>query len=289
MDQQNATVRPVAVVTDSAACVPPALVRELGIGVVPFQLIWDGETYEDGRDLPPDEFYRRFRASSTYPTTSTPALGQYVKAYAHAAETAAAVVAICVSGRLTSSYSLAQQAAREAALPVHVVDSTTATSAQAFIVLEAARAARAGATLEQTIAAAESARRRVGLHFAFETLEHLRRGGRLGEAATLLGARLNLQPIMTLGGGVVRPVGVTRTRQRALDRVLDEVRRRVAGRRIRASVFHADVLDEAQQMADRIQREFDCIEFFIAEFTPVMGAHTGPGVIGAAYCIEEPV
>ncbi|MBC7316980.1 MAG: DegV family EDD domain-containing protein, partial [Chloroflexi bacterium] len=144
---------------------------------------------------------------------------------------------------------------------------------------------RRGASLEEVAAVAEACRKRVGLCFTLETLEHLRRGGRIGRAATLLGARLNVQPIVTLAQGQVQPVAITRNRQRALEMIIAQVHRAVGDQPIRAAVAHADALEDAMILSERVQREFHCIEFFISEFTPVMGAHTGPGVVGVCYCL----
>lgn len=282
------SLRPsVHIVTDSQACIPPAMLRQYGIRVVPYQLIWDGQVYLDGQDISPTEFYQRFRSSTTYPTTATFTLGSLIEVFQQAAEDAQAVVGIFVAGTLSSAVSMAQRAAREISTPVYVVDSQTAASAQAFMVLHAARVAAQGATAEEVIAAAENCRSRTGMFFTFETLEHMHRGGRLGQAATLLGARLNIQPVLTLTNGQVRPIAVTRTRHRAIDRILQEARNAVGDRPTRAAVFHADVLDEANELAARVQSELNCVEFFISEFTPVMGAHTGPGVLGIGYCLEE--
>ncbi len=278
----------VAIVTDSAACVPPDLARAYRMQVVPYQLVWDGQVYLDGQGLTPSEFYRRFRTSSTYPTTATPTIGQFITAYQRAAEYAQeGVVAVLVAGTLTSTVRLAQQAAQEVNIPVRIVDTHTGATPEGFIALAAARAAWRGASLDEVVAVAEAYRERVGMFFAMETLEHLHRGGRIGKAATLLGARLRIQPVLTVAEGQVQPVTVTRSRQRALERLVEETAKVVGTRPIRASVFHADVPEEAQQLAERVQREFNCLEFFISEFTPVMGAHTGPGIIGIAYCLED--
>jgi len=144
----------VAILTDSAACVPPALAQEYGIEIVPFQLIWDGEVYLDGQGLTPAEFYRRFRASSTYPTTATPTLGQFIAAFQRAAEHAEGVVGIFVSEALTSTVRLARQAAQELNIPVYILDSRNGATTEGFIALAAARAARRGASLEEVVAVA---------------------------------------------------------------------------------------------------------------------------------------
>ncbi len=275
-----------AIVTDSAACLSAASVREHQIEVVPYQLVWDGQVYLDGQDLTPGEFYRKFRSCQTYPTTATPTAGHFAAAYRRAAERADSIAVLVLPQTLTSTYLVARQAAEGFDIPIQIVDAGTAACAQGFVVLAAARAANGGASLQQVVAAAEDCRARVGMFFAMETLEHLRRGGRIGRAATLLGARLSIQPVLTLAGGQVQPVAVHQRRRSAIDRVVKEVHRAVKGRPIRAAIFHADVPAEAAQLADRVQHEFHCVECAVSEFTPVMGAHTGPGIIGICYGIE---
>lgn len=280
---------PTVIVTDSAACVPADLVRRYGIEVVPYQLIWDGQVYLDGQDMTPDEFYRRFRSSRTYPTTATPTLGQFAALYTRVTERAEAIVAIMTTRTLTATVDVAKTAARELGLQdrVVVIDAQTAGPAQAFVVLAAARAAHQGASADQVAAIAKAHRERVGMLFSLEDLKHLHRGGRIGQAASLLGSHLRIQPVLTLSEGTVRPVTVAHTRQGALARIMARLHRLVDHRPIRAGVFHADVLPEALELGRQVQEEFTCLEFFIADFTPVMGAHTGPGIIGIAYCLEE--
>ena len=284
----HATGPKIAIVTDSAACIPPAFVQKYDIRIVRYQLIWDGQTYLDGQGLTHAEFYRRFRESQTYPTTAQPTLGSFVEVYAELAQEAEGIVPIHIPERLSSAIRTARIAAREVSpTPVRVIDANAAAGAQAFVALAAARAAEAGSDLEQVVSVAEECTKHVGMYAAIETLEHLRRGGRIGQAATLVGSRLRIQPVMTLIEGEVRVVGVTRSRQRAKDCILDELAQRVGESPIRASVFHADVAEEAAQLAEQVQQRFDCTEFFISEFTPVMGAHTGPGTIGVAFCLED--
>ncbi len=275
----------VAIITDSAACLPPAVAQEYGIRIVPYELVWDGVSYLDGQDITPQEFYRLFRTRATYPTTASPTIGRFVEAFQRAAQEADGIVAILVPESLTSTVRVARQAAEAVKVPLRIIDAQTAATAEGFIALEAARAARRGASLDEVVAVAEACRERVGLCFALETLEHLRRGGRIGRAATLLGARLNVQPILTLSNGQVQPVAITRNRQRALETIIAQVQRAVGDRPIRAAVAHADAPEDAAILSERIQREFHCIEFFESEFTPVMGAHTGPGVVGVCYCL----
>jgi DegV family protein with EDD domain len=278
----------IAVVTDSVACVPPDLVEEYGIHVVPFHVIWDGSDYKDGVDLTPAEFYRLFGQNDAYPTTSQPSLADFVRLYASLSQTAEGIVSIHIPSQLTGTVSVAEAAAREAAsVPVEVVDSGLATIAQGFVVLAAARTAAAGGSFEEVVAAARSMMQRVHFYATLDDLKHLHRGGRIGEAATLLGSKLRINPILSLGNGRVRVLSVVRTRQAAVDKMMEMMWDQVGERPLHASVFHGDALPQAERIADEIKSRFNCVEFYITEFTPVMGAHTGPGVIGLAFYADE--
>lgn len=278
----------IAIVTDSAACVPEALRQEYDIRVVPYRLIWNGATYLDGRDLTPAEFYQRFRTCKTYPTTAQPSLSDFLDVYRDLLDYYEGIVSIHVAERLTTALQVARLAAREVGQErIRLVDSHTAASSEAFVVLAAARTAAKGASLEDVVAAAQECTTRVGMVFTMETLEHLHRGGRIGQAATLLGTRLHIQPVLTLIEGQVRPVTIRRQRDQAKAQMFVELERRTRGNPLRAAVFHADVPEEAQELLEAIRARFTCVESFISEFTPVMGAHTGPGIIGIGYCIEK--
>lgn len=278
----------VGIVTDSSACIPPDLVREYDIHIVSHQLIWDGQTYLDGRGMMPAEFYRRFRESDTYPTTAQPTFESFAEAYAKLAPEVEGIVSIHPPQTLTTTVQVARLAAEgDWPVPVRVVEARTAAAAQGFVVLAAARAAGEGAGLGEVVSAAEACSQRVGIYFTLETLRHLHRGGRIGHAGRLLGSRLRIQPVLRLDEGRVQIVTLTRSRQRARERILAEVSGRAGQTPVRVAVFHADVLEEARSMAREAEKRFRCIELLISEFTPVVGAHTGPGIIGLAYCLEE--
>lgn len=278
---------PVAVVTDSVATIPPALVATYGLEVVPYELIWDGQAYRDGIDITPTEFYQRFRTSETRPTTVSPTLSEFTEVYERVAPYASGIVGVFVSRALTHTAEVATLAAESSPVPVRVIDSGTATIAEGFIALEASRAAHRGANLEEVAATAERARARTGFVASLQTLEHLVRGGRGGQVARLLNEHIHVEPIVTITDGKVAPVGVARSHARAAGRMLEAMRRFVDERPIRASVMHADLPDEAEALAERVRSMFHCTEFFVSELTPVVGVHTGPAVLGIAYCIED--
>jgi DegV family protein with EDD domain len=278
----------IAVVTDSVACVPQELIEKYNIHVVPFVVIWDGRAYTDGIDLTAQEFYRLFGQNKSFPTTAQPSLADFVRTYARLSDEAEGIVSIHVPEELTGAISVARVAAREAAsVPVQVVDSRMATMAQGFIVLEAARTAAAGGTLDEVVAAAEAVIQKVDFFATLDDLKHLHRGGRIGEAATLLGSKLRINPILSLAHGKVRVLGVVRSRRKAVEKMIEMMEEQVDQCPLHASVFHGDALEEAQRIGEEIQSRFNCVEFYITEFTPVMGAHTGPGVIGLAFYADD--
>ncbi len=278
---------PVVVVTDSAASIPGDLVRAYGIEVIPFQVIWDGHTYLDGVDLTPDEFYRRFRETTTRPTTAVPTPGQFAGAFARATSRASGIVGVFVSGALTSTVDAAIRAADGLPVPVRIVDSRTALMAEGWIALAAARAAARGASLEEAAAAAEAARSRSVMIATLQTLEHLIRGGRAGKVARLATSHIHVQPVVTISDGTVAPVAVARSPEKAEDRVVEAMQRGIGDRPFRASVFHGESPEEAESLAARVRSLPNCLEFFMSHLTPVAGAHAGPAVLGVAYCVEE--
>ena len=277
-------MRHVAVVTDSSANIPARLVNELGIHVVPLGLLIGQHAYLDGVDITPNDVYRRQRADRALPTTAAPSAADFLRAYTAAGREAPDVVSIHMSRSLSVTQEVAVEASRLLDdVRVHVVDSATVAMGQGFVAIEAARAARAGASLGEVLARAEEVSSRMHLLFTIGTLEYLHRGGRVGVAAALMAAVLQIKPVLYLADGHVAPIARPRTKDRALRFIVGEMRRRIADRPLHVAVFHADVIEEAQALGDTIATSFNCVELYVTALTPVMGAHTGPGVIGTAF------
>ena len=276
-----------AVVTDSVANLPPDLIERYNIGVVPLLVTFGLETFRDGVDISTAEFYRRLARDKVVPKTSTPALSDFVSVYSQAARRAEAVVAIHLAGALSGTAHTARQAAALVEAPVYVLDSNTAAAAQGLVVLAAARAAQRGAGPEEVLAAARRVMARVRLLVMLDTLEYLARGGRIGAVQAWLGMMLRFKPIVSLVNGSVQPVERPRTRQRALERLVELMADEVQDRPVHVAVTQATARAEAEALRDRIAARFDCRELFITEFTPVMGAHAGPGVVGIAFWAED--
>ncbi|HQE92655.1 MAG TPA: DegV family protein [Anaerolineae bacterium] len=277
----------VIVVTDSSATVPTALVKELDIRVVPILLHLDGRSYRDGIDLSPDEFYHLLRTGQYTPTTAAPSLGDFLRIYAAAAQESAGVVAIHLSSQLSVTYNLAVTASQLVdGTPIRVINSGTAAMAQGFVVLEAARAAAAGANLEEVVARAEEIAAKVHLYATLETLEYLQRGGRIGGAAAWAGGILQITPVLYVRHGHVEPLARPRTRPRAIQVMVDEMVRLVNDRPVHVAICQADAREEAEDLKQRVETLFNCTELYVTEFTPVMGAHTGPGLLGVAFYVD---
>ncbi len=274
----------VIVVTDSSATVPPELVKSLDIRVVPMQIGLGGRSLRDGVDVTPGELYRWLRMGGEIPTTSAPSVGDFVRVYAVAQREARGIVSIHLPAGLSATWNTAVLAGQlVGGVPIRVLDCGTAAMGQGFVVLEAARAAAAGADMEAVIERAREVAGRIHLLATLETLEYLHRGGRIGKAATLLASVVQIKPVLSLRDGQVEVVARPRTRSRASGTLLKEVERRAAGRPLHVAVQHADVPEEADLLAQEIRRRFPCRELYLSEFTPVMGAHVGPGLLGVVF------
>ena len=277
-------MKEVAIVTDSAACLPPELIHEYDIRVVPFVLVFGGRVYQDGVDVTTAEFYRMLQESPLSPTTSQPSIGDFLTVYETLRREAKAVVSIHVPATLSGSWNSAMVAARQVPdLPVHVIDCGTAAMAQGFVVLEAARAAMAGASAEEVVRAAEWVIQRVRLYATLGTVKYLARSGRVPGVLALASAALPIHPVLSIRKGEVEVVARVRSKPRAVAYMLEQMATEVKGRPVHVAVFHAAAPDEAETLRREITERFSCMELYVTEFTPVMGAHTGPGVVGVAF------
>ena len=280
--------RAVAIVVDSAASLPDEVAKDPRVHIAPMTLTLGGESYLDGRDVTPAEFYCLLRESRSPPTTSSPSPAMFLEAFEHAALEASSILCVTVAARFSASFDSAYMAAREAseALPgieIRVLDSESAAGGQGLIVLQAWRAAMSGASLQETAAAAEDTIARVRLLAFPETLYYLWKSGRVPKIAHAGSALLRIKPVFELNRGSIATVGRPRTRQRAMKRLVELMRDRVQSRPIHASVMHAGAVEEAAELRSAVEAEFDCKELFVTEFTPAMGAHIGPGLLGVAF------
>jgi DegV family protein with EDD domain len=281
----------IAVLTDSVTCLPPKLAEEHNIHVIPIHINFGGKSYRDGVDIAPAQFYKVLRQTVDLPTTSSPSVGEYQTFYRELGREAEAIVCITYSGSLGMGYSSALTASKTLNSPrVHVVDSRTVLMAEGFLALEAARAAAGGEDLASVVRRVNEFIPKVNLFIVFETLEYLHRGGRIGKAEALLGSLLQVKPILCVPTekGVVDVLGKARTKRKALSQMLNIMAERVGDNPVHAAVQHADVPEEAQSFMEEIVSRFNCVELHLADFSPVVGTHTGPGAISVAFYTEIP-
>jgi DegV family protein with EDD domain len=273
---------PVAVVTDSTASLTSAVAEAEGVAVVPLQVVVDGTAYAEGVDVTPSDVAAALRAHRSV-TTSRPGPQLFLDAYTKAAERGAdAVVSLHISAALSGTCESAILAARESPIPVEVVDSRTMGMGLGFVVLDGARRARRGAGMEDLAAAARRRAAGTSAYFYVATLEHLRRGGRIGAASALLGSALAIRPLLVLDEGVIAPLEKVRTSGRAMAR-LEELALRAAARAagpVEVAVQHLDAADRAERLAQQLQHSMPGAgEVVVAEVGAVVGAHVGPGLV----------
>ncbi len=283
----------VAIVTDTTACVPPEMAAQYNIETVPVDFIVGDKVYRDGVDMTPTEFYERLRKAEKLPTTSGSLPEPFLEAYRRASARASQILCITPPSKLSGMFNsarLAREMARTAlpGVAIELVDCSTAAAGQGLVVLAAAREAALGKDLAEVAAKARSVMERVYLFATLDTLDYLVKGGRVPRAAGLASSLLQIKPIFTVTGGEAMPVVNVRTMNGATNRILKIMAQKVVrGQPLHAAIMHAAALDRAKALRDEIARRFAPTELFITEFTPVMGVHTGPGVIGVTFYSGE--
>jgi fatty acid kinase fatty acid binding subunit len=269
----------VAIVTDSVADLPLQTAEEFGITVVPLVIRFGTDLYRDGLDLSPDRFYEKLRTSKALPATSVPPPAAFADAYDKLAEKTNEIAVISLTSKLSATYQVALQAAglMKKRCRVEVLDSQWAVMAQGFITIAAAKAARAGASLDEVLDVARHTMQRVGMCAAFDTLEYLERGGRIGKAQAFLGSLLKVNPIIGIKDGEVHPLARERSRAKAVDYLYNFATNfgNVEG----LAVEYATDLDEANKLVQRLHTKYPQVPAYLSRTSPAIGTHTGPGLI----------
>lgn len=272
----------VAVVSDSNAYLPKRLAEANGITMLQqYVLFGDGRrVHEDEVDL--DAFFEEMRSTEQLPKTSHPTTEDFVAAYETLLRDAEAIVSVHSSGQISHTVEAAAEAAEQlgAADRIHVIDSLSAGGGLGVIALAAARKAAAGEASERVVAVAEEARSELKMWFAVDTLEFLRRSGRIGAASAWVGSTLRVKPILTIDSGQMMPVERVRTAERAFERLVDYARQRHASGADAWMVQHVRSPEIAGQLTDRAREVFGTEPVFCSEIGAVVGAHTGPGLLG---------
>jgi len=278
----------VAVATDSTANIPDEFVEDLNIHVIPQCLNWEGETFLDGIDITPSEFYQRLGQAKELPTTSQPSAGEFHEFFGKLAEENQAIIGVFISERLSGTIDSALTAADMMPdFPIEIIDSQSASMGLGFMAMAVARALKEGSTYKD---AAQLARELIPFThaiFVVDTLEYLHRGGRIGGAQRLLGSLLSMKPLLHLEEGRIEPLARIRTKRKAVEKLLDVVAADTEGKgNLHASVIHAAAPEDAERFKQQVIERLDPVELIITELSPVVGTHTGPGLVGMGYYTE---
>jgi DegV family protein with EDD domain len=280
----------VTTVTDSVACLPDQLIQQYGIEIIPLTVLAGGKTYRDWMDITPSQAYELFLKDPNSFKTAPATPEECLNTFRRASQKSNNIVCITLSAKISTLINMVKAAQEKARtiLPqvnITIIDSETATAAQGFVVLAAARAATTGKSLEEVITAAHQVKTKVNTIVLLDTMKHVYRSGRVPKIAAQAASVINIKPIFTISGSVHFATAAA-TKKHGIAHMLKMMRAKVGNRPIHCSVMHAFDLDEAQHLKDRVAREFECIELWISEFSPIMGYATGTGTLGVAFYPE---
>ncbi|MGW0559748.1 DegV family protein [Streptomyces sp. NPDC003016] len=273
--------RHVAIVTDSTAYLPQQTMERHGITAVPLTVVIGDRAFEEGTEISARSLALALQKRRSV-TTSRPSPEVFAAAYRAAAEAGATgIVSLHLSSEFSGTYDAAVLAARDAPVPVRVVDTGMVAMALGFCALSAAEAADAGGTVDEAVAAAEKRAAGTSAYFYVDTLDYLRRGGRIGAAQALLGSALAVKPLLELDGGRIEMLEKVRTASKAIARLEEIVAERAQARSVDIAVHHLAAPERAERLAGRLRERLPGLaELHVSEVGAVIGAHTGPGLLG---------
>jgi len=282
----------VAIVTDSIANLTRELVEQYGIVIVPISICFRDKVYRDWVDITPTEAYELVLQDPEHFTTSPASPGRYLEAYREASNKTKNILCITLSSKLSTGYDMACVAKEQAKteLPqvsIEVLDSQMVTAAQGFVALAAARAAAGGKGMAEVVKAAEEIRSRANFLVLLDTIRYVYRTGRIPKVASQVGSILKIKPILTMSSGLVRFSGAVRSKEHGIDRILQMMKDKVGQSAVHVAVMHAYALEEAERLKERVASEFNCVELWLTEFSPVMGYATGTGTLGFAFYRDD--
>lgn len=282
----------IVILTDSASDIEPSLRQSLGIVSVPLKVSFGDETYDDGVNLSSSQFFEKLKASEGLPTTSQPSPLEFAEAYKRIVEEHGKdvqIIAILLSAALSGTYQSAVigKSMLEEELDITVIDSRKASFVHGIAAVEAARAVQAGKNKQQVLDLIERMLENTDVYFIVDTLTYLQKGGRIGKAAAVVGSLLNIKPLLTLDStGTVAPFDKVRGTKKALARVIEALREFAAGQPVKVAVLHGNAWDEATALMEQIKQEFQVTDSYLQEIGPVIGTHTGPGLLGCVFVKE---
>jgi DegV family protein with EDD domain len=279
----------VGVLTDSCASIPEALIEELRIEVVPYYIHRGLETLRDLVDVQREEFFRWLPTAKELPKTANPGPGDYLEAFKGLAQWTKEIISIHMTSIGSGAYQSAMAAkgmAREILpeLCIEVIDSRNVSLCQGWMVIEAARAALTGKSLDDTVQLVREMIPKTKMIQTADTLRYLHMGGRIGKAQHLVGSLLRIKPLIGMEDGVIVPLGTARSRRKAYARMAEMMEETVGYMgRVKVAFVHAAAQEEMEKLRAEVEERLICVETLVAELSPALGVHTGPGTAGVCY------
>jgi DegV family protein with EDD domain len=273
----------VKIVCDSTSDLPIEIAGKYGISVVPLNVHFGTDTYQDGISISPEVFYKRLAANHVHPTTSAPAPGLYTELYEKLSRETDEILVLTISGGISATYESALQAINMVGglSEIKVIDSRLTCGGLFLPALKAAQAAQQGAKLKEIASMVKDVLSRTHAYMIFDTLEYLQKGGRIGKAQALVGSLLKFNPIITMKDGVIAPVAKPRSRGKAKEALVEIVRKTPGIEEI--ILEDASTPVELEELADRIGAFFPREKIYRGKISPVIGVHTGPSVMAASF------
>lgn len=282
--QEVFALAPVKIVTDSTADLSPDLLKKYDISMIPLKVNFGTESYKDQIEIKPEEFYKRIKNEKSIPSTSQPSPGEIYEVFKSLADQGHSIISIHISSHLSGTYQAALLA--KSMLPdadIHVIDSGTVSVGLGLLVLEAAKAAAEGKSMEDVINVVKQTIPNIKIYFIVDTLEYLAKGGRIGHATAFLGTLLNIKPLLVLTDGVIYPVEKIRGRKKAINRLVELIKAETEGKQ--TYIYAADAGNKLalNELVNKAREELNYQEMMLGSLGPVVGCHSGPEAIGIAF------
>ena len=287
MEREEYNMQKIKIVTDSTADLSQEVIEKYDIHVLPLSISVNGQTYLDRVDLQPDEFIEEMIKSEELPKTSQPAMGTFVEMYDKLGEDGSEVLSIHMTSGMSGTVATANSAASMTDTKVTVVDSQFITHALAYQVVEAAKMANEGRSLEEILKRVDEVRKNTRLYVVVDTLENLVKGGRIGKGKAFIGSLLNIKPIASLEEGVYNPVTKVRSQGQIVKTLAKLFEEDTAGKVVKAvAIQHAKAIPLAENVKAAVEKVSGFAQSEIFFTTPIISTHTGPGAIGFMYLAE---
>lgn len=276
----------IAIVTDSAASVPPELAREVELEIVPVGIQIDNQFHREGVDITPEEFYAHLEEKENL-TTSQPSPGDFLAIYNKLVDKAKEIISIHITSRQSGTVQVAELVKEHIPIPITVVDSESASMGQGFAALAAARAALRGKSREEILQIIERVKQRTAVFVAVPTLKYLARSGKVSRVQAMVASLLTIKPILGVKDGLVQTVDKKRSYGQALQRMISLVEERFPTEKLTVAVLHSNAREKAEEFKQNVEERLRCAQVFIAEMGASLAVHGGQGMLGIAACAAD--